>query len=94
MAAGRPEPGQAELEPEEEQQEDEAELCDEVGYLGGADERDLFRLVRAEEDSGEQVRGDRRQAEAARDEAERPERTTVTASSVSVTRTFSPRGSC
>jgi hypothetical protein len=59
-----------ELEPEEEEEEDDAELGDEVGHLGRLDHAQLARLVRPEEEAGEQVRRDRRETHAAGAEAE------------------------
>ena len=46
------------------------ELGDEVGHLRGPDEAERLRLVRAQKEPCEQVGGDRREAEAARDEPE------------------------
>ena len=74
VAAGSHQPREAELEAEEEEKEDDAELGDELGDLGRADEVELARLVRAEEEAGEEVRGDRGQAEPAGDEPERAAR--------------------
>ncbi len=66
MAAAADEPVDAELEAEEEEQEDEADLGDELRHLGGLDEAEDLRLVRAEDDPGEQVGRDGRHAEPAR----------------------------
>ena len=63
----------AELEAEEEQEKDQPDLRDEVGHLGRLDELDEARFVRPEDDPGEEVCGDRRQAEPARDEPENAE---------------------
>ena len=65
------EPREAELEAEEEEQEDDSELRDEVGHLGGADDRELLGLVRAEQEAGEEIRGDRGEPEPACGKAER-----------------------
>ena len=63
----------AELEAEEEQEEDQPDLGDEVGHLGRLHEADEARVVRPEDDPGEEVRGDRGQPEPARDEPENAE---------------------
>ena len=68
MPAAPDEPLDAELEPEEEEQEDQPHLGDELRHLGGLDEADEVRLVRAEDDPREQVGRDRREAEPARRE--------------------------
>jgi hypothetical protein len=76
VAAAPHEPVDAELEPEEEQKEDEADLRNEVGDLRRLYELDEARLVRAEDDPCEQVRGDRREPEPARREPEDAESAT------------------
>jgi hypothetical protein len=63
-------PLEAELQPEKEEEEDETQLGDEAGHVGRLDEREGLRLVRAEEETREQVGRDRREAEATRDEPE------------------------
>ena len=55
MPARAGQPLEAELEPEEEEQEDETQLGDEIGHLGRSDQRELLRLVRAEEEPGQEV---------------------------------------
>ena len=55
---------EAELEAEEEEEKDEAELRHELGYLRGADQRELRRLVRPRQEPGEEIRRDRRRPEA------------------------------
>ena len=69
----REQPVDAELEPEEEEEEDEPDLGDEVRHLGRLHELDDLRVVRPEDDPGEQVRGDRGEPEAARGEPENAE---------------------
>ena len=64
---------EAEFEAEEEEEKDEAELRHELGHLRGADQRELRRLVRPEQEPGEEVRRDRREPEAAGHEPERAE---------------------
>ena len=64
---------EAELEADEEQEEDQADLRDEVGHLGRLDDRERLGLVRPEQEAGEQVRRNRRQAHAARNEPEGPQ---------------------
>jgi hypothetical protein len=59
-----------ELEAEEEEQKDEADLGDEVRHLRRLDQREELRLVGAEEQPCEQVSRDRGQSEAARDQAQ------------------------
>ena len=72
-AAAR-EAAERELEAEEEEQEHDPELSDELGHLGRVDQAEDLRLVRPEQQAGEQVRGDRREAEAVRDETKQTER--------------------
>ena len=62
-------PLEAELEAEEEEEEDQPELGDEVRHLGRLDQAERGRLVRAEQEAGEQVGRDRGEPDAARDEA-------------------------
>ncbi len=70
VAAAPAESRQRELEPEEEEQEDDAELGDELRHLGLTDQRQLLGLVRAEQETCEQIGRDRRQPDSASDEAE------------------------
>ena len=83
MGAAADEPVERELEAEEEQQEDDAELRDELGDLGGLDQCELLRLVRAEKQSREQIGRDRRPTRLATCPSP-PSIVTVTASSASV----------
>ena len=64
------EPLDAELEAEEEEEEDQSDLGDELRHLGGLDEADEVRIVRAEDDPREQVGRDRGEPEPARRETE------------------------
>ena len=73
VPAGAREPRQRELEAEEEEQEDDPELGDEVRHLRGLNQSELLRLVRPEEQTCEQVGGDRREPESTRDQAEHRE---------------------
>ena len=73
MAPATAEAVERELETEEEKQEDDPELRDEVRHLGGLDEAEHLRLVRAEQQTGEQVCRNGGQAEAARQEPEAAE---------------------
>ena len=66
VPAAAHEPLDAELEAEEEEEEDEPDLGDEVGHLGGLHELDEARVVRPEDDPGEEVGGDRGEPEPAR----------------------------
>ena len=70
MATAPSQPRERELEPEEEEQEDDSELGDELRHLGLADEGQLLGLVRAEQEPGEEVGGDRGQPDPPSDEAE------------------------
>ena len=70
VTAAAGEPAERELQPQEEEQEDDPELRDEVGHLRRLDHRELLGLVRAEQQTGEQVGGDRREPEAARRQPE------------------------
>ena len=70
VAPGPRQPALRELEAEEEEEEDEPELRDEVRDLGRLDEREHLRLVRAEQQPRQEVRGDRGQPDPPRDEPE------------------------
>ena len=70
MAAAAGDPPDRELEAEEEEQEDEADLGDEIGHLRGPHDAERLRLVRAEQHAREQVGRDRGQADTARHQAE------------------------
>ena len=73
MAPRRPESREAELESEKEEEEDDSELRHELGDLGRADQHDLPRLVRAQQDPRGQIRRDRGEAETAHGESEHAE---------------------
>ena len=73
MLATADESAERELETQEEEQEHEPDLGQEVRHLRRANEAEHLRLVRPEEQAGEQVGGDCRQADAARREPERRE---------------------
>ena len=64
MASASQQALEAELEAEEEEQERDAELGDEGRHLGRLDEAQEGRLVRAEQQSGQQVGGNRGEPEA------------------------------
>src|SRR6188472_2569222 len=66
VTAAPHEPLEAELQPEEEQKEDQPDLGDEVRHLRRLDELDDVRLVRPEDDPGEEIRGDRGEPEPTR----------------------------
>jgi hypothetical protein len=70
MAAAAGQSAEAELEPDEEEEEDQAELGDEVRHLGRLDQAEEGGLVWAEDESGEQIGGDRRHSEPVRDQPE------------------------
>ena len=73
VPSGPREAVEAELEPEEEEEEDEPELGHELGHLGRTDQRELRGLVGPEQEPRQQVRRDRREPEAPRDQPERGE---------------------
>ena len=75
VPAAADEPLDAELEAEEEEEEDEPDLGDEVRHLGGLHELDEARIVRPEDDPGEEVGGDRGEPEVARRETQDAEQT-------------------
>ena len=73
MAAASQNAVERELEPEEEEQEDDPDLGHEARNLGRLDQAQDLGLVRPEEQSREEVGGNRGKSEAARDEAEHAE---------------------
>ena len=70
MAATSQNTVEREFEPEEEEQEDDPDLGHEARNLGRLDQAQDLGLVRPEEQSREEVGGNRGKSEAARDEAE------------------------
>src|SRR6188474_3205192 len=67
VAAATGDPAERELEAEEEEQED---LCHEVGHLGRLDDAQGPRLVRAKQQAGQEVGRNCREPDAARDQAQ------------------------
>ena len=73
VAATPQKPVEAELEPEEEEQEDDPELGDEGRHLRRLDEAEHSRLIRPEQEPRQQVGRDRRKAEAPGNQTEHSE---------------------
>jgi hypothetical protein len=73
VPAAPQQPFEAELESEEEEEEHKPELGDEARHVRRLDEREHLRLVRPQEEPGEEIGRDRGEPETARDEPERGE---------------------
>ena len=73
MPAASCQAAESEFEAEEEEQEDDPDLRDKRGHVRGADQAQRLRLIRAEQQPGEQIRRDRGQTDTRSDQPEAAE---------------------